>query len=79
MPAAVSVGTNPTFRGTVRTVEAHLLDFDGDLYGQRLEVHGHRRVRGMVAYPSVDDLVVAMAGDVAQVRLLLAADGSAAG
>ena len=37
-PAAISVGTNPTFQGSRRTVEAYVLDFDGDLYGERVGV-----------------------------------------
>src|SRR4051794_229085 len=46
-PAAISVGTNPTFQGTRRTVEAFLLDFDGDLYGEHVGVEFVDRLRGM--------------------------------
>ena len=53
LPAAISVGSNPTFEGRHRSVEAFLLDFDGDLYGQNLGVEFMHRLRGMVKYDSV--------------------------
>ena len=37
-PAAISVGSNPTFQGSRRTVEAFVLDYDGDLYGEHVGV-----------------------------------------
>lgn len=62
--AAVSIGTRPTFGpGTLR-VEAYLLDYDGDLYGQPLEVHFVDRLRDELAFPSVADLVRQMTADV---------------
>jgi riboflavin kinase / FMN adenylyltransferase len=70
-PAAISVGTNPTFHGTRRTVEAHLIDWDGDLYGEHAGVEFVTRLRGMVAFPDVDALVAAMDQDVADTRALL--------
>jgi riboflavin kinase/FMN adenylyltransferase len=66
--AAISVGTNPTFDGRHRSVEAYILDFAGDLYGQNLGVEFLHHLRGMVKFDSVDDLVVQMAADVAQTR-----------
>jgi riboflavin kinase / FMN adenylyltransferase len=71
-PAAVSVGTNPTFQGSRRTVEAFLLDFDGDLYGDHVGVEFVARLRGMEAFPDVAALVAAMDRDVAETRRLLA-------
>jgi riboflavin kinase/FMN adenylyltransferase len=71
-PAAISVGTNPTFQGTRRTVEAFLLDFDGDLYGDHVGVEFVARLRGMEAFPDVAALVAAMDRDVAETRRLLA-------
>src|SRR3954447_7264400 len=59
-PAAVSVGSNPTFAGTSRTVEAHLLDFDGDLYGRRVRVEACHRLRDTTAFGSVVDLLAAV-------------------
>ncbi len=69
--AAISVGTNPTFDGRERTVEAHLLDFDGDLYGRHLHVQSVRRLRGMVRYTDVQSLIEAIAGDVMATRWLV--------
>jgi riboflavin kinase/FMN adenylyltransferase len=71
-PAAISVGTNPTFQGTRRTVEAFLLDFDGDLYGEHVGVEFAHRLRPMTAFAGVDELVAAMAADVERTRQLLA-------
>jgi riboflavin kinase/FMN adenylyltransferase len=71
-PAAISVGTNPTFQGTRRTVEAFLLDFDGDLYGEHVGIEFAHRLRPMTAFAGVDELVAAMAADVERTRQLLA-------
>lgn len=71
-PAAISVGTNPTFtpEGTVR-VEAFLLDFEGDLYGQSITVEFSHRIRGMVAFEGVPSLIEQMSDDVMRTRALL--------
>lgn len=70
--AAISVGTNPTFtEGGQSRVEAYLLDFTGDLYGQRLQVQFVHRIREMVAYTGVDDLVAQMHDDVRETRRVL--------
>jgi riboflavin kinase/FMN adenylyltransferase len=71
LPAAVSVGTNPTFDGRHRSVEAYVLDFDNDLYGQNLGVEFVHRLRGMVRFDSVDDLIAQMTDDVVRTRQLL--------
>ena len=73
VPAAVSVGSNPTFAGTSRTVEAHLLDFDGDLYGRRVVVTALYRLRDTLAFGSVVELLAAVEDDVARTRALLGA------
>lgn len=70
-PAAVSVGSNPTFAGTSRTVEAHLLDFDGDLYGRRVQVTAVHRLRDTTAFGSVVELVAAVEDDIARTRALV--------
>jgi riboflavin kinase / FMN adenylyltransferase len=68
-PCAISVGTNPQFAGSgTVSVEAHLLDFDGDLYDQRLRVEFLQRLRGEQRFASVDALVVQMSADIAQTR-----------
>jgi riboflavin kinase/FMN adenylyltransferase len=66
--AAISVGTNPTYGGTERRVEAHLLDFDGDLYDQRLVVELWQRLRDEAAFASEAELIAAIGRDVAQTR-----------
>jgi riboflavin kinase/FMN adenylyltransferase len=70
-PAAISVGSNPTFAGARRTVEAHLLDFDGDLYGEHVGVEFVERLRPMAAFPDVAALVTAMDKDVSDTRTVL--------
>ncbi|HEX8092553.1 bifunctional riboflavin kinase/FAD synthetase [Jatrophihabitans sp.] len=71
LPAAISVGTNPTFDGRYRSVEAYVLDFDGDLYGQNLGVEFVHRLRGMIRFDSIEDLITQMTDDVARTRQLL--------
>ncbi len=71
LPAAISVGSNPTFEGKHRSVEAFVLDFDGDLYGQNLGVEFVSRLRGMVKFDSVGELVAQMDDDVVRTRQLL--------
>ncbi len=72
-PAAISVGTNPTFDDVpVRQVEAYVLDeTDLNLYGRSVEVQFVARVRGMVAFEGVAALIAQMTQDVAEVRRLL--------
>jgi riboflavin kinase/FMN adenylyltransferase len=70
-PAAISVGSNPTFQGSRRTVEAYVLDFDGDLYGEHVGVEFVERLRPMTRFPDVDALLAAMAKDVADTRQIL--------
>ncbi len=62
--AAVSIGTNPHYGGLERRIEAHLLDFEGDLYGQRLVVELWRRLRDERAFASEAELVEQIARDV---------------
>ncbi|QAY60752.1 bifunctional riboflavin kinase/FAD synthetase [Microbacterium protaetiae] len=72
-PAAISVGTNPTFDDVPqRVVEAYVLDETAlDLYGHHVEIEFTSRVRGMIAFDGVDALKAQMADDVQQVRTLL--------
>ena len=71
-PAAISVGTNPQF-GTDRRVEAHALDFDGDLYGHRVSVDFHHHLRDQATFPGVDELAAQIRADIDQARRLLGA------
>jgi riboflavin kinase / FMN adenylyltransferase len=68
---AAHVGPNATFGENVRTVEVHLLDFSGDLYGQTLAVDFVARLRGTKAFAGVDELVVQIRRDVADTRSAL--------
>ena len=69
--AAVSVGTNPTFSGRTRTVEAFVLDTSADLYGQHVAVDFVARIRGQKKFASVDDLIEAMGRDTGKARTIL--------
>lgn len=66
--AAISVGVNPTFGGTQRRVEAHLLDFEDDLYGRSLRLEFLRRLRRPKTFDSPNDLVKQLRRDVEAVR-----------
>ncbi|WP_425577071.1 bifunctional riboflavin kinase/FAD synthetase [Nesterenkonia rhizosphaerae] len=81
-PAAISVGSNPTFEGVARVVEAHVIDREQDsvedfnLYGQRMRVEFVQRLRGMVAYEGVEKLIAQMREDVDQTRQILRTAGT---
>jgi riboflavin kinase / FMN adenylyltransferase len=73
-PAAVNVGVRPTFdSGRGLLVEAHLIDFEGDLYGQMLRVAFLERMRGEKRFDSVDELVEQMGRDVERAREICSA------
>lgn len=68
-PAAISIGTNPTFNGHARTVEAYALDrTDLDLYGLHAAIDFATRLRGTLRFDSVDTLVEQMRRDVDEAR-----------
>jgi riboflavin kinase/FMN adenylyltransferase len=66
---AISIGTNPHYGGAERRVEGHLLDFDGDLYGQRMVFELWERLRDEAAFGSEAELIEAIDRDVALTRL----------
>jgi riboflavin kinase/FMN adenylyltransferase len=66
--AAVSIGVNPHYGGTERRIEAYLLDWTGDLYGDRLVVELWRRLREERAFGSEAELVEQIARDVEETR-----------
>ncbi|MDR7300638.1 bifunctional riboflavin kinase/FAD synthetase [Haloactinomyces albus] len=74
LPAAVSVGSNPTFSGRERTVEAFVLDVDADFYGEYAELDFVRRLRGMIRFDSPEELVDQMQQDVVDTRACLRMD-----
>jgi riboflavin kinase/FMN adenylyltransferase len=72
--AAISLGRRPTFyeQAHASLLEAHLLDFDGDLYGEHVRVRFSRRLRGEARFDSVDDLIAQIARDCDDARSALA-------
>jgi riboflavin kinase / FMN adenylyltransferase len=66
--AAISIGVNPHYGGEERRIEPHLLDFEGDLYGQRLVVELWRRLREERAFSSEQELVAQISRDVEATR-----------
>jgi len=72
LPAAISIGTNPTFDGAERRVEAYVLDrTDLDLYDQVVVLELVERLRPTLRFDSIDDLVVHMHADVDRARAIL--------
>lgn len=72
LPAAISIGTNPTFDGTSRRVEAYVLDrTDLDLYGEAVTVEFIERLRPTLRFDSIEELLEQMADDVRRCREVL--------
>jgi riboflavin kinase/FMN adenylyltransferase len=72
LPAAISIGTNPTFAGTHRRVEAYVLDrTDLDLYGENVVVEFVERLRPTEKFDSIEDLLAQIADDVERARAVL--------
>jgi riboflavin kinase/FMN adenylyltransferase len=71
--AAISLGRRPTFyeESGLRLLEAYVLDFAGDLYGQRVKVRFNHRLRGQERFASVEELVAEIERDVEQTRRLM--------
>lgn len=69
---AANVGTRPAVRGVDWRCETHILDFEGDLYGHRLEVEFHARLRDEQGFPTLAALTRQMLGDIALARELIA-------
>lgn len=77
MPSVTHVGVRPTFqvdRELPALVETHLLDFDGDLYGNLLEVHFVRRLREERKFPDVESLKARIRADAGEARRVLSGD-----
>ena len=74
--AAINIGGNPTFGVESVKVEAHLIGFDGDLYGRPLRVDLLRRLRGVQPFAGRDELVAQLAADVAAARAIVAETSS---
>jgi riboflavin kinase / FMN adenylyltransferase len=72
-PAVANIGVRPTFEGLQRRVEAHLLDFDRDLYGQMMRLSFVERLRGEQKFSGIEELVAQIGRDVARGRAVLGA------
>jgi riboflavin kinase/FMN adenylyltransferase len=70
--AATNIGYRPTVNGHTLNVEAHLLDFEGDLYGRELELEIVARIRDERKFPDLQALVAQIKADIIQVSTLLA-------
>ncbi|MGH3426771.1 MAG: bifunctional riboflavin kinase/FAD synthetase [Pseudonocardiaceae bacterium] len=68
LPAVVSIGTNPTFSGRERRVEAYVLDLDEDFYGERVALDFVERLRGMHRFENSEQLVAQIDDDVLRTR-----------
>ncbi len=77
-PAVVNVGVRPTVTTDGLAVEAHLLDFAGDLYGQRLRLEFVARLRDEIRFPTVDALLAQVQKDMARARMILGLDQTSA-
>lgn len=73
-----SLGVRPTVAGTEPLLEAHLFDFDGDLYGQRIDVEFIEKLRDEEKFPDLDSLVRQIDADAAAARRILGAAATAA-
>ena len=71
LPAVASFGTRPTVAGTTPLLEAHVFDFDGDLYGRHVDVEFVARLRDEEVFADLPALVEQMHRDAAQARTLL--------
>ena len=74
LPAAISIGTNPTFEGTQRRIESFVLDANIDLYGAHIGVEFVERLRATEKFDSLETLIAAIDNDVARTRAILAAE-----
>ena len=72
-PGVANLGTRPMVHGSKMLLEAHLFDFDGDLYGQELEVEFIAHLRDELTFPSMDDMVQQMVRDAADARRVIGA------
>ena len=67
-PAACNIGPNPTFGEQIRKVEAHLIGFDGDLYGHSVELDFLARLRSTRAFANLDDLLGQIRSDIEKAK-----------
>ncbi len=78
-PGALHLGPRPTFKGSPPAIELHLIDFEGDLYGETVRVDFIRFLRDVRPFATVASLVEQMREDVDEARTVLAADATEGG
>jgi len=71
-PAMMNIGTRPTYDGHVQTLEVHIFDFDGDIYGQQLRVVFDRRIRNEMKFSSPQELAKQLEKDKEEIRRIYA-------
>ena len=71
LPSATNIGIRPMFALSQGQIEAHILDFDRDIYGKTLRVRPVRRLRGEAKFDSLDALITQIAQDCAEARMVL--------
>jgi len=74
-PAAAVIGPAPTFEQYQPTVEAFLIDYQGDLYGKNIQLHLYKRIRDIIKFDSGDSLITQIRQDVEDVKLILRQEG----
>ena len=79
VPGLLHLGPRPTFPGFAPTIELHLLDWSGDLYGDHLRVEVVDRIRDIRPFPSVEALIDAIRGDERDGRRILGLAETAGG
>ena len=78
MPGVASLGVRPTVNGREPLLEAHLFDFDGDLYGKRIEVEFVEKLRDEEKFPDLDAMVKQIDRDASAARKILGCSTTAA-
>lgn len=68
---AASIGTRPTFDDVERTIEVFLLDFDGDIYSEHLEIGFVKRIRDQITFPGPEQLIAQIEADIASIKTTL--------
>jgi riboflavin kinase/FMN adenylyltransferase len=71
-PGVANIGYSPTFDDHVFTVEAHILDFNKDIYGEKIMVNFVQRLRGEIKFSGIDALIEQIGRDIADAREILA-------
>ncbi|NOU35953.1 MAG: riboflavin biosynthesis protein RibF [Kiritimatiellaceae bacterium] len=72
LPSAVFIGERKTFNDPAPVIESYLLDFDGNLYGQQIEIRLVKKIRAVEPFPSKEALIAQIEKDIAQIRGILA-------